>query len=109
MTQASTPKLYAEIEARLGESLAAFVADRRGAEASWRGIAVEVFDRTQIKVSHEALRVWHQGIAPVADTSDEQRAEQKRAHDQAVPSPLPDAEAARLREMVARPHGGSAA
>lgn len=66
MMQASPPKLYAEIEGKLGEPLAAFVAGRRRAEASWRGIAAEIFERTEIKVSHEALRVWHQGIAPVA-------------------------------------------
>jgi hypothetical protein len=66
MTQASPPKLYAEIEGKLGESLAAFVADQRRAGVSWRGIAAEIHERTRINVSYEALRVWHQGIAPVA-------------------------------------------
>jgi hypothetical protein len=74
MTQASTPKLYAEIEGKLGEPLGAFVAGRRRAEASWRGIAAEIFERTGIRVSYEALRVWHQGIAPVAGTPDSESA-----------------------------------
>lgn len=65
MTQPPLPAKYVEIEEALGEPLGAFVATRRKAEATWRGIAAEIYDRTQIKVSHEALRVWHQGIPPV--------------------------------------------
>lgn len=66
MTQTPLPKLYVEIEAKLGENLARYVATRRAEDASWRGIATELYEATGVKVSHEALRVWHQGRAPVA-------------------------------------------
>lgn len=60
MTQPSDR--YTEIEAKLGKPLAQFVSDRRAEGASWRGLAAEILEITDIKVSYEALRVWHQGI-----------------------------------------------
>ena len=62
MTQPSLSDRYAEIEAKLGRPLSQFVADRRADGASWRGLAAEILQKTGIKVSYEALRVWHQGI-----------------------------------------------
>jgi len=67
MTQ-PLPKLYVEISDALGQDLAQYVAVRRAADASWRGIAAEVTEKTDISVSHEALRVWTQGRAPVTAT-----------------------------------------
>jgi hypothetical protein len=61
MTQPQ-PSKYDEIEGKLGEPLAAYVTERRKAGASWRDLAAEIHNRTEIRVSYEALRVWHQGI-----------------------------------------------
>lgn len=69
MTQAQPPKLYADLEAKLGEPLAALIEQRRGQATSWRRIAVELTARTGIDITGETLRVWHQGRAPVAATA----------------------------------------
>lgn len=60
------PTKYMEIEERLGEPLASLIAQRRGDGVSWRRIATELRERTEIGVSHEALRMWTEGRAPVA-------------------------------------------
>lgn len=66
MTQTSPPKLYADVEAELGEPLAQFVARHRASGVSWRRIANAIIDRTGIDITGETLRVWSQGRAPVA-------------------------------------------
>jgi hypothetical protein len=66
MTQAQPPKLYADVEAKLAEPLAALLTQRREQGMSWRRIAVELTARTGIDITGETLRIWHQGRAPVA-------------------------------------------
>lgn len=60
------PTKYVEIEQKLGEPLASLIAERRTEGVSWRRIAGELRERTEIRVSHEALRMWTEGRAPVA-------------------------------------------
>lgn len=54
--------LYQLIEDRLGQSLAEFVAVRRGEHirppTPWRAIAEEITERTGIEVTHTSLRLW---------------------------------------------------
>ncbi len=50
-------RLYRLIEARLDGTLADLVAARRP-ETSWRDIAEEVYEKTGIEVSYEAVRGW---------------------------------------------------
>lgn len=59
------PTKYTEIEQKLGEPLAQFIARYRASATSWRRIAGELERRTGIAVSHESLRVWTEGRAPV--------------------------------------------
>lgn len=54
---ADRPAIYLLIEERLGESLARFVAERRP-QTSWRRLSLEIWKRTQVDVSYEALRTW---------------------------------------------------
>lgn len=49
---------YREVESKLGADLAAFVAERRSAGESWRGVATELRERTGFDLSDETLRVW---------------------------------------------------
>lgn len=60
------PAKYLDIEQQLGEPLAPLVANRRAAGVSWRLIAIEITDKTGIDIAGETLRVWHEGIQPVA-------------------------------------------
>jgi hypothetical protein len=46
------------IEARLGRDLKEFVAERQNAGEGWRRIAEDIYRRTNVSVSHEALRSW---------------------------------------------------
>lgn len=55
MTQPTT--LYLLIEERLRVPLSHFVATRRPAMA-WRRIAMEIWQRTGVDVTYEALRQW---------------------------------------------------
>jgi hypothetical protein len=72
---------YQLVEARLGENLEAWVAERRRPgirpPASWRDIAAELSKLTGIAVSHEALRVWFPEYAtepvPTAEPAGGQR------------------------------------
>lgn len=66
---AQIPEKYREIEELLGEPLAAFVKGRRDQGLSWRRIAIEVTNRTDVDVTGESLRIWHQGRAPVVGSA----------------------------------------
>ena len=55
MTQ-PTP-LYRLVEARLGQPLDAYVAERR-ASTSWRAMAADLTERTGENVTYETLRGW---------------------------------------------------
>lgn len=66
MSQPSPPKLYLDIEEKLGEPLGAMLAQRRDAGVPWRRLANEITSRTGIDITGETLRVWYQGRAPVA-------------------------------------------
>lgn len=59
------PVLYQLIEARLGESLADFIAARRPS-TSWRQLAGDLSDRTATAVSFESLRTWFGATEDVA-------------------------------------------
>lgn len=50
--------LRAAIGDKLGRDLDIYVGGLRAAGRSWRDISVDIFDRTGIAVSHEALRLW---------------------------------------------------
>jgi hypothetical protein len=50
--------LRAAIEDRIGRDLAVYVGGLRAAGRSWREISQDIKQRTQIDVSHEALRGW---------------------------------------------------
>lgn len=64
---AQNPKTqYADIEAKLGQPIATFVAALRSEQTSWRRIAIELTSRTGIDVTGETVRVWSLGKAPRA-------------------------------------------
>lgn len=52
--------LYEQVEAKLGEPLAAYVMARRRTDppTSWRRIGLEITARTGLDITGEALRVW---------------------------------------------------
>lgn len=62
----AAPEKYTEIELKLGEPLSDLLGRRRADGLSWRRIAMEITARTQIDIAGETLRVWHQGITPIA-------------------------------------------
>lgn len=47
------------IDIRLGVSLDDFIAERRLAGDSWRTTSDLLFQRTNVRVSHETLRSWY--------------------------------------------------
>jgi hypothetical protein len=49
---------YLLIEDRLGESLARFIAERRGRSVAYYKIAMEITQRTGVSVSFETIRTW---------------------------------------------------
>lgn len=53
---------YLLIESRLRERLDKFLLDRRADERSWDYIAREIRSRTDVTVSRETLRLWHNEI-----------------------------------------------
>lgn len=59
------PERYVAIERKLDGTLADFVGSRRDSGMSWRRIANEILLTTGEDISHEALRIWFQGRAPV--------------------------------------------
>ena len=59
------PAIYLLIEGRLGESLPHFVAERRP-HISWRRLALEIYKRTEVDVSYEALRTWFSDVERAA-------------------------------------------
>jgi hypothetical protein len=56
MSHPATPT-YQLIEARLGETLAEYVAKNRP-HTSWRDMAAHLRETTGVPVSHESLRSW---------------------------------------------------
>lgn len=50
--------LRAALTDKLGRDLGTYVGGLRVAGWSWRDIAEDLHTKTQIKVSHEALRIW---------------------------------------------------
>lgn len=60
------PKLYIDVEAKLGEPLGALIAQRRNENVAWRRIANEITARTGIDITGETLRLWHQGRPAIA-------------------------------------------
>lgn len=52
--------LRAAVDLLLGEDepLERFVRSRRGEGMAWRRIAVELYDRTGVDITHESLRSW---------------------------------------------------
>jgi hypothetical protein len=67
MTQSQQPpKLYLDLEGKLGEPLGPLLSRRRATGLSWRRIAMELTARTGIDVTGETLRIWHQGRAPIS-------------------------------------------
>lgn len=63
------PKKYADIESKLGGSLADLVATRRGEGVSWRRIALEITARTGIDIAGETVRVWSEGREPITGSA----------------------------------------
>lgn len=50
--------MYDQVEEKLRQPLADYVAERRASGASWRRIALSITESTGIDITGEALRVW---------------------------------------------------
>lgn len=68
LDMAQPPEKYRDIEEKLGEPLADFVAARRAESVSWRRIANAILLKTGTDISDESLRMWFQGRQPVSTT-----------------------------------------